>query len=237
MTRSDSKARVTVMQNGPYVVTGSVKLSEQIIATDADGASQDWIEKELPSAGPTFALCRCGHSNKKPFCDGSHLRIGFDGTEVADRTPFLDQAQKFDGPSLALLDVESLCAFARFCDANGQVWSQVARTADPERRETFIRQVQNCPSGRLVVWNKDSGAALEPEFAASIGLIEDPVEACSGPLWLRGGIPLISADGEEYEIRNRMTLCRCGESKNKPFCDGTHAAIKFRAQYSAKDGR
>jgi CDGSH-type Zn-finger protein len=122
MTRSDSKARVTVMQNGPYVVTGSVKLSEQIIATDADGTSQDWIEKELPSAGPTFALCRCGHSNKKPFCDGSHVRGGFDGTEVADRTPFLDQAQIFDGPSLALLDVESLCAFARFCDANGQVW-------------------------------------------------------------------------------------------------------------------
>jgi CDGSH-type Zn-finger protein len=230
LRKSDSKVLVTVTQDGPYMVTGGVKLSEQIIATGSDGSSEDWIDKDLPPAGPKFALCRCGHSNKKPFCDGSHARIGFDGTEVADRAPYREQAQVFDGPSLALLDVESLCAFARFCDPNGQVWSQVARTADPEVRATFIRQVQNCPSGRLVVWDKDVGAALEPVLAPSIGLIEDPAEACSGPIWLRGGIALIAADGEEYEVRDRMTLCRCGESKNKPFCDGTHAAIKFRAK-------
>lgn len=230
MRRSDSNVRVTVTKDGPYVVTGGVKLSEQIIATGSDGSSEDWIEKELPPPAPKFALCRCGHSNKKPYCDGSHARIGFDGTEVADRASYRDRAKVFDGPSLALLDVESLCAFARFCDPNGQVWSQVARTDDPEVRATFIRQVQNCPSGRLVVWDKDAGAALEPELGPSIGLIEDPSEACSGPIWLRGGIALISADGEEYEVRDRVTLCRCGASNNKPFCDGTHAAIKFRAK-------
>jgi CDGSH-type Zn-finger protein len=62
----------------------------------------------------------------------------------------------------------------------------------------------------------------------SIGLIEDPEQQCSGPLWLQGGIPIVAADGFEYEVRNRVTLCRCGASKNKPFCDGTHATIKFR---------
>jgi CDGSH-type Zn-finger protein len=227
---SDGKTRVTVTQDGPYMVSGSVKLSEQTIAAGSDGSSEDWIEHELPSAGPRYALCRCGHSNKKPFCDGSHAIIGFDGTEVADRAPFLDKAKTFDGPSLALLDVESLCAFARFCDPNGQVWSQAAATDDPKVRATFIRQVQACPSGRLVVWDKARGAALEPDLAPSIGLIEDPAEACSGPIWLRGGIALIAADGGEYEVRNRMTLCRCGESKNKPFCDGAHAAIKFHAK-------
>lgn len=230
MKKSDSKVHVTVTQDGPYMVTGGVKLSEQIIATGPDGSSEDWIENDLPPVGPRFALCRCGHSDKKPFCDGSHTKMGFDGTEIADRAPYLDQAKIFDGPSLALLDLESLCAFARFCDANGQVWSQVARTADPKVRAAFIRQVQNCPSGRLVVWDKGAGAALESELAPSIGLVEDPAEACSGPLWLRGGIALIAADGEEYEVSNRVTLCRCGGSKNKPFCDGTHAAIKFRAK-------
>jgi hypothetical protein len=149
---------------------------------------------------------------------------------VADRAACRDRAKVFDGPSLALLDVESLCAFARFCDPNGQVWSEVAGTADSEVRAMFIRQVQNCPSGRLVVWDKNTGTAPEPESAPSIGLIEDPAEACSGPIWLRGGIALIAADGEEYEARDRVTLCRCGESNNKPFCDGTHAAIKFRAR-------
>jgi CDGSH-type Zn-finger protein len=235
LSKSDSNVRVTVAQDGPYMVTGGVKLSEQIVATGSDGSSEDWIEKDMPPAGPRFALCRCGHSGKKPFCDGSHARIGFDGTEVADRALYLEQAQTLDGPSLALLDVEGLCAFARFCDPNGQVWSQVARTADPDVRTTFIRQVQDCPSGRLVVWDKDTGATIEPELAPSIGLIEDPAEACSGPIWLRGGIVLIAANGEEYEVRNRMTLCRCGQSKNKPFCDGTHAAIKFHAKSSAGD--
>jgi CDGSH-type Zn-finger protein len=212
------------------MVSGEVGLSEQTIAADAEGASENWIEKELPTAGLNFFLCRCGHSRKKPFCDGSHVRVGFDGTEVADRTLYLQQAEAFDGPSLALLDVESLCAFARFCDPNGQVWSQASHSDDAGVRATFIRQVQNCPSGRLVVWDKGRGAAIEPELAPSIGLIEDPVEGCSGPLWLRGGIAVVSADGEEYEVRNRMTLCRCGGSGNKPFCDGTHAAIKFQAK-------
>ncbi|MFB9269553.1 CDGSH iron-sulfur domain-containing protein [Bradyrhizobium erythrophlei] len=230
MTKSDSAVRVTVTRDGPYMVTGGVKLSEQIIATGPDGSSQAWIEKDLPETPPKFALCRCGQSNKKPFCDGTHATVGFDGTEVADRTPYRDQAKVFDGPSLALLDAEKLCAFARFCDPNGQVWSQVAQTDDPEVRATFVRQVHSCPSGRLVAWDKATGTALEPDLEPTIGLIEDPAEACSGPLWLRGGIAIISADGEAYEVRNRVTLCRCGESKNKPFCDGTHAAIKFRAK-------
>jgi CDGSH-type Zn-finger protein len=68
----------------------------------------------------------------------------------------------------------------------------------------------------------------------TIGLIEDPAEHCSGPIWLRGGIAVVSADGFEYEVRNRMTLCRCGASKNKPFCDGAHASIKFDARKEAQ---
>ena len=62
----------------------------------------------------------------------------------------------------------------------------------------------------------------------------DPVEDCSGPIWLRGGISLMSADGYRYEVRNRMTICRCGASKNKPFCDGSHASIKFNTKRSAE---
>ena len=69
---------------------------------------------------------------------------------------------------------------------------------------------------------------VEPQLPVSIGLVEDPAQGCSGPLWLRGRIPVKAADGFQYEVRNRVTLCRCGQSKNKPFCDGTHAAIKFR---------
>lgn len=229
MKDAERSVRVTVTGNGPYLVAGRVRLSELTIATDA-GVSEQWIVRDRPGEKATVALCRCGHSNSKPFCDGSHAKIGFDGTEVANRTPYLERAQAFDGPELALLDVEALCAFARFCDANGRVWNEVAETGDPEVRETFIHQVQNCPSGRLVAWDRALQAALEPHVEPSIGFIEDPAEGCSGPIWLRGWIAVVSADGEQYEVRQRVTLCRCGGSRNKPFCDGTHAAIKFHAK-------
>jgi hypothetical protein len=88
--------------------------------------------------------------------------------------------------------------------------------------------VNDCPAGRLVAWDKASGRPIEHALPVSIGLVEDPEQQCAGPLWLRGGIPVVAADGFEYEVRNRVTLCRCGESKNKPFCDGAHAAIKFQ---------
>ena len=39
---------------------------------------------------------------------------------------------------------------------------------------------------------------------------------------------VVAKDGHRYEVRNRVTLCRCGASKNKPFCDGSHAAIEFK---------
>jgi CDGSH-type Zn-finger protein len=64
-------------------------------------------------------------------------------------------------------------------------------------------------------------------FEPSIGVVEDPQIGVSGPLWVRGGIQVEAADGTPYEVRNRVTLCRCGASQNKPFCDGSHAAIGF----------
>ncbi|MGO9686340.1 MAG: CDGSH iron-sulfur domain-containing protein, partial [Beijerinckiaceae bacterium] len=137
-------------------------------------------------------------------------------------------AKVFDGPRLQLTDMESLCAFGRFCDPNGKVWNQVTRTDEPEMQAMFIRQVENCPAGRLVAWDKATGKPVERELPVLIGLVEDPEEECSGPIWLQGGIKVVSADGFEYEIRNRVTLCRCGQSNNKPFCDGTHASVKFR---------
>lgn len=230
MARVKASVQVTVSKNGPYLVVGDIALAKQIVVADAEGGSEAWKEGPPIDHAPTYALCRCGKSQSKPFCDGSHQKVGFDGTETASRQPYLDQAQAMNGPSHALTDVENLCAFARFCDPHGQVWSQVAETDNPQVRANFIRQVNHCPSGRLVAWDRATGEPVETALPVSIGLIEDPVEECSGPLWLRGGIPVVSADGFKYEVRNRVTLCRCGQSKNKPFCDGTHAAIHFRDQ-------
>ncbi len=191
--------------------------------------STAWVEGNAFQASAQYALCRCGHSKKKPFCDGTHAKIGFDGTETASRKPVADQAEVLEGPSMQLADAQVLCAFARFCDPNGQVWNELKDTDDPEVRKQFLQQVGDCPSGRLIAFDKRSGESIEPKLPHSIGVVEDPAQSCSGPLWVRGGIALIGADGRAYEIRNRMTLCRCGKSENKPFCNGAHAADpKFR---------
>ncbi|HEV2174593.1 MAG TPA: CDGSH iron-sulfur domain-containing protein [Nitrospira sp.] len=216
--------RITVSKNGPYLVSGSAPLTFQTIGVNQDGESTEWVECDAVPTSAEYALCRCGASNTKPFCDGTHAKTGFDGTETASREPIMKQAELLDGPTVQLADAEVLCAFARFCDPHGRVWNLVKNTDDPTVRTQFLRQVGDCASGRLIAIDKDTGEPIEPKLPQSIGLVEDPALKCSGPLWVRGGISLIGADGQAYEVRNRMTLCRCGRSENKPFCDGAHAA-------------
>ena len=234
MKNMSKTAHVVVTKNGPYLVTGSIRLSKQTIGTDAQGGSETWIESDAYPPQESYALCRCGRSKTKPFCDGTHTKIGFDGEETASREPYHRQAKVQDGPDMQLLDAEVLCAFARFCDPNGQVWTQVEQTESPSVRETFNRQVGNCASGRLVARDRSTHKDVEPHLPVSIGLVEDPAQGCSGPLWLRGRIPIAAGDGFQYEVRNRVTLCRCGQSKNKPFCDGTHASIRFVDDLAAR---
>ena len=219
--------KITVSKNGPYLVSGSVPLAKQHIVTNAEGESLDWREGRKYEVEPQYALCRCGSSKNKPFCDGTHQKIGFDGTETASREPYLAQAEEIPGPKLALLDAESLCASGRFCDTHGQIWATIERSDDPEVHRIVEQQAAHCPAGRLVVVDVKTGKAIEPKLASSIGLVEDTANEISGPLWVRGGIPVVAADGTTYEIRNRVTLCRCGASQNKPYCDASHVGLGF----------
>ena len=132
-----SRKTITVSKNGPYIVSGSVSLKLETIGVNDAGESTEWVEGNAFPASAQYALCRCGNSNKKPFCDGTHAKIGFDGTETASRKPVMEQAQVLDGPSMRLADAEVLCAFARFCDPNGQVWNEVKDTDDPKVECSF----------------------------------------------------------------------------------------------------
>jgi CDGSH-type Zn-finger protein len=230
VTSASKRASVVISKDGPYIVSGDALLTEEIIGANTDGESVKWRRGKAYDAPAKYALCRCGRSAKAPFCDGTHAKVGFDGTETAPRTSYASQARVFDGPGLSLLDARYLCADARFCDPNGKVWNQVARTDDPDIRAMFLSQVHNCPAGRLLAFDKRAGKTIERHSELAIGLIEDPVEDCSGPIWLRGGIMLTSSDGHQYELRNNTTVCRCGASKNKPFCDGSHVSLGFRAK-------
>jgi CDGSH-type Zn-finger protein len=219
--------KITVSANGPYLVEGSVPMARQTIVADDQGNSIEWQQGEEFEPKSACALCRCGHSANKPYCDGSHVRVGFDGTETASRAPYLSQADEQEGPSLVLTDAQPLCAFARFCDVAGQIWNLVEQDG-PEAARLTTEEAALCPSGRLVAWDGQTRTALEPQFEPSIGIVDDPAQGFAGPLWVCGGISVTSADGETYEVRNRVTLCRCGASNNKPFCDASHASIGFR---------
>jgi CDGSH-type Zn-finger protein len=226
MTQKTKRMKIKVCKDGPYTVYGGVPLSEQIMITNEEGLSVTWREGKKYPLQEEYDLCRCGQSKNKPFCDGSHSDFPFDGTETAAHEPFETHAEaKTIGPELELTDVPVFCAVARFCDRAGGAWDNTKQSDDPISRQIAIQEVFDCPAGRLVLHDKE-GNLLEPAFQPSIGLVIDTVEHVPGPIWVRGGIPIEASDGFIYEVRNRVTLCRCGQSNNKPFCDGRHTELE-----------
>jgi CDGSH-type Zn-finger protein len=224
------RGRVKVVKNGPYLVSGGVPLAEEIMIMGDDGEPAAWERGREYPPQETYALCRCGASRNKPFCDGVHSRTNFEGKETAGHETYAEEAELTTGPAVDLTWSSKFCAVARFCHRAGEAWTLAEKSDDPQARETAIEEACACPSGSLIAWDKKNGQAIEPRLEPSIGLIENPSTNISGPIWVKGGIPIESSEGIEYEIRNRVTLCRCGASKNKPFCDGTHVAIKFNSR-------
>lgn len=219
---SNKAFKIKIRKDGPYEVSGGVPLVQDVIVSDNDGIPYEWDAGNKYPTQQKYLLCRCGGSKNPPYCDGTHLHIDFDGSETASNIPFLAQAKTFEGEGLILKDADSLCAHAGFCDRAFGIWTLVDNSQVPDARDTAIEEAGCCPSGRLVVWDKD-GKEIEPKLKPDVGVvIEDPVEGLTGALWVRGGIPIESSEGTKYEVRNRVTLCRCGKSSNKPFCDGTH---------------
>lgn len=217
--------KIRILKDGPYVVTGNIKLSESIITSQG----KDYVYSEgrkLPQA-KTYTLCRCGKSKNPPFCDGTHSDCDFHGDETASKADFVDRAEVLMGADLDLLD-DHRCAFARFCHRkDGTAWELIRQSDDAKLKEEAIKASSDCPAGRLVAMEKN-GIAIEPEYTPEIVVLQDPERGVSCGIFVKGGIPLESVDGSRYERRNRFVLCRCGESVNKPFCDATHVHIKYR---------
>ncbi|HEY3208788.1 MAG TPA: CDGSH iron-sulfur domain-containing protein [Actinomycetota bacterium] len=217
-----SNPRIKVVEGGPYRVSGVPVVRMRKVA-GRDGDVARWERGSTVGEEGPFDLCRCGQSGSKPFCDGAEKTIGFDGTETADRGPTADRRFEYGDGSVVLSDDPTLCARAAFCETGlSDAWALAEETEDPERRAMLIRMVGRCPSGRLAYHLPPDPDMVEEELPQEIGVVDD------GPLWVRGGVPIEAADGFEYEVRNRVALCRCGKSKNKPFCDGSHVRTKFK---------
>jgi CDGSH-type Zn-finger protein len=224
--------RIVITADGPYVVHGNVPLLYKIQIVSEYGEPLTWKTGELIPTAERYELCRCGHSSFKPFCDVTHALIDFDGTESADTRPTAErQVTSPGGTNIVVRRDYSICSEAGFC-ANQRtcIEEMVAHTDDTEVRALVMAMIERCPSGSYVYAIQEGEEDIEPDFPQEIGVTieitsDGPID---GPLWVTGCIPIERADGQPFETRNRITLCRCGQSKNRPLCDGTHREVAER---------
>jgi CDGSH-type Zn-finger protein/uncharacterized membrane protein YozB (DUF420 family) len=204
-TPSDGST-IEVTKDGPYLVTGSR-------LRDPGGA-------EIPAPG-RFALCRCGNSSKKPFCDGTHAKVGFHGARLATGTA--DPPDDYRGKRITIHDDRSICAHSGVCTDDLPAVFRLGKEpwidADGAAAEDVVALVKRCPSGALsysIDGVRQSAEARDRVITTSK----------NGPYFVSGGV-VLRADGATPRFTDRYALCRCGASKNKPFCDGTHWAVEF----------
>jgi CDGSH-type Zn-finger protein len=210
---------VTAVPNGPFLVSGSVPSYRRRSVQSEHGEPLAWETTERVETRGRYYLCRCGQSDNKPFCDGAHNRVGF-ATDDHDSGAYDERSNVLGGTGITVRDDRSICVHAGFCGTRvANVWGQVAETGESTVRAQVIAMVEKCPSGALTF--RFDGDDVEPLMPAAIAITDD------GPLWLTGAIP-VSFEGTTLEARNRVTLCRCGASANKPLCDGTHKTAGFQ---------
>jgi CDGSH-type Zn-finger protein len=220
---ADQTPSVRIEPGGPYRVAGGVPLARSSHVVTELGEPIDWAPLEPLATANRYALCRCGRSSTKPFCDDSHTAAAWDSEETNDRRPRSEHATTYPGDGVVMTDDRSLCSQAGFC-ANRvtTVWRMIAETSDPAVRERLRGMIDRCPSGALERATEEGAEPVEAAFEPSVVVVKD------GPLFVRGRVAVQAGDGFAYETRNRMTLCRCGQSGNKPFCDGSHKTVGFR---------
>lgn len=172
---------------------------------------------------PVLALCRCGQSENKPYCDGSHAFAGFSGEKSPDRIK--DKLLSYRGEEITIHDNRSICSHDGSCFRGlprvfrkkqqfRWIWPD---NAEPGRIEEVIRQ---CPSGALS-WTREGITVTDWETRMYIRIRRN------GPLEVKGGILLEDDQGSVPRTADHYTLCRCGLSLNKPFCDGHHLLKGF----------
>ena len=133
--------KVVVSRDGPYLVSGNLPVAEKIIVSDVEGNPVKWGEGRHYPDQEKYDLCRCGKSANKPYCDKTHTKIVFDGTETAIRKEYAEQAHTITGPGLVLTDAHAFCAAARFCHRAGGVWKLTENSHD--------KVEGNCDSGNM----------------------------------------------------------------------------------------
>ncbi len=206
----DKNISIEIMKDGPLIVKGLNRF------TDSD---DNLVNHEKA----VFALCRCGESANKPYCDGAHATAGFSGDREINRP--LDKSRAYTGKQITIHDNRTICAHAAECVNNlPNVFEMENRpwiNPDGATVDEIINVIKKCPSGALS-YSLDEIHHTESNLKPEIIVQKD------GPYDIRGKIDLKNSDDGQSPNPQLYSLCRCGASKNKPFCDGTHHDIGFK---------
>jgi CDGSH-type Zn-finger protein len=225
--------RIVISKNGPYKVQGNVPLVSKTQIVSEFGEPLTWQKDgEIPVSEGEYYLCRCGRSGKRPFCDGTHRRDGFDGTETADTSATGTRKMKVPrGTRIVVEKNPSLCMQSGYCGFSDAGLSRlVSATDDTKMRALVMSIIERCPSGALTYRIEEDGPEIEPDLPQQVAVTTEITSAgpIAGPLWVTGTVRIERSDGQPFEPRNRVTLCNCGHSCNKPLCDGTHRSMAER---------
>jgi CDGSH-type Zn-finger protein/truncated hemoglobin YjbI len=212
-------AGIQAVGNGPYLATNVPTLTSHLgIAA---------------RPAPQLALCRCGASAAKPACDGACRSNGFSDAKDPGRVP--DRRDTYHGQQVTIFDNRGICQHSGYC--TDRLPAVFRADAEPfvapsgGRMDEIIRAARDCPSGALsyalgrhearghVDWDRARRPAIEV--------------TADGPYRVTGSVPLTGSDGEPAAraagaSAEHYALCRCGHSRNKPFCSGMHWYVSFR---------
>lgn len=199
---------IDLSHDGPVVVSGL----NSLIGTE---------DESMPTK-PIMALCRCGASKSKPFCDESHTSVNFADEKLPGRTT--DKTQSYEGQDVSVHYNRLLCSKSFECgrrlervfDTKRDPWIEPDRGSVDE----IVSIIRACPSGALSY--QVNGTSIRHEVARD-SVIE--IES-NGPYHVRN-VSLTSDEWCSGACENKYSLCRCGASKNKPFCDGSHLTAGF----------
>ena len=189
-----------------------------------DGLSQIKTSKGTKTVEAESYFCRCGGSENKPFCDGSHKKRGYSSERETKRD--LNKVHHYEGEEITIHDNRTLCSHSEICvkqlstvfNRNSRPW------IDPlaDRTEAIIELIKKCPSGALSYTLNDEH---HNQFHNTVEF-----EVCkNGPYHVKGPVQLNVTDELQIPSKDHFAICRCGESKNKPYCDGNHHTAKFIA--------
>lgn len=225
----DIKPKIRPLPNGPYYLINDTE--PQVVENLKN------FKGESLSTTVGIALCRCGKSNNKPFCDGTHSIIGFSSQNMnlnendTNKLTVKNKRRDYVGKEITIHDNRRICSHAKECVNNlpfvFKLGSRPWIDSDGSKMQDIIKTVRKCPSGALS-YSIDGIEYRDPKEQ------RDPILMVlkNGPYYITGGIELIGENIEfgEGASKEHYTLCRCGASENKPFCDGTHGTINFKDQ-------